>query len=588
VLVLRVLTFPDQVPPYLQRQQAQEALDELNQIIQDIPVNSIPVTAAVRLAQNPTDGILATVQEERADMIVLGWESEHHYHTFDLDPLLDPIVRMATCAVVVVRGRLPQTINRILVPTAGSPNSIAAIQLAQKMVEPADGHVVAIHLVQEVFSPNTMDEINQRMQDILKTLDSHPPIEPCITATDDVREGIVQEAQHYDALLLGASRGGILDQAIFGGLPVEVAQESPRPTLLVKGYEGARRFWVRRAWETISSPFPKLTLSERNEIYQQMWGASHPGIDFFILIGLAGIIATAGLLLNSPAIIIGAMLVAPLMSPILAVAMSIVQGDLRLLRLSSSATMLGIMLAVGVSIAITLITPTHINTTEILSRTEPNLLDLLVALASGAAGGYAAARKEVAAALPGVAIAAALVPPLGVVGYGMGTGQIDIAGGSALLFTTNLIAIIVAAAIVNLLLGFRPTQARMRQVVQLKFFLSLLALLLISIPLTIFSASGVGQIISRNQIDTVLNRELDSDVSRVTDILVERQGNGFVVHATVYVLETEPFGTGRLDELEARLQDAIETPVTLRATVLRAAHLPERGDVVLPQPTPVR
>jgi uncharacterized hydrophobic protein (TIGR00271 family) len=95
-------------------------------------------------------------------------------------------------------------------------------------------------------------------------------------------------------------------------------------------------------------------------------------------------------------------------------------------------------------------------TAEILSRTSPNVLDLLVALLSGAAAAYAVSRSQLAAALPGVAIAAALVPPLCVVGYGLGTGQFDIALGSSLLFVTNLAAIVVAAAAIFLLLGFRP------------------------------------------------------------------------------------------------------------------------------------
>jgi uncharacterized hydrophobic protein (TIGR00271 family) len=584
MLVLRVISFPDQVPQHLQRQAAQEQLQDLNQIVQQASIDHGPVEMLVRLARNPIDGILATSQEERADLIVLGWEGESYQSHFDLGPLIDPVVRAAACNVVVVRGHLPERPKSILVPTAGSPNTLAAMKLAQDMVDSEQGRVVALNLVQEVFSPTTMDEAEGRLRTMVLGLGGMPPVEPLVLATDDVKTGILSEAQNFDVLMLGASRGGALDQTIFGGLPVEVARETPRPALLVKRYEGARRFWARRAWETISAPFPKLTQSERDDIYHQMRRAANPSIDFFILIALSAMIATLGLLLSSPAVIIGAMLVAPLMSPILAIAMSMVQGDLRLLRLSANATALGIILAISVSIMVTLVVTTQINTSEILSRTRPNLLDLLVALASGAAGGYAMGRKEVAAALPGVAISAALVPPLGVIGYGTATGQLYIAGGSLLLFTTNLVAIIFAAAVIFLLLGFRPTQARMRQVVQIKFLLSLLALLLISIPLAVFSVDGIGQVARQNQVENVLNEEVESQEARITDIVVERQGDGFVVHATIYALDD--LSDTDMESLQERLSNAMNAPVTLRATVLRAMLLPERGETLLPEPEP--
>jgi uncharacterized hydrophobic protein (TIGR00271 family) len=584
MLVLRVVSFPDQVPQHLQRQAAQEQLQDLSQIIQQMSIHHEPVEMLVRLARNPIDGILATAQEERADLIVLGWEGEIYQHTFDLGPLIDPVVRAAACNVVVVRGHLPDRPQSILVPTAGSPNTLAAMKLAQDIVDNDRGRVVALNLVQEVFSPTTMDEAEDRLRKMVVGLGGIPPVEPLVRETDDVKDGIIHEAQQFDLLMLGASRGGALDQTIFGGLPVEVARDAPGPALLVKRYEGARHFWARRAWETISAPFPKLTQSEREDIYFQMRRAGHPSIDFFILIALSAMIATLGLLLSSPAVIIGAMLVAPLMSPILAIAMSMVQGDLRLLRLSANATALGIILAVSVSIMVTLVVTTQINTSEILARTRPNLLDLLVALASGAAGGYAMGRKEVAAALPGVAISAALVPPLGVIGYGTATGQLYIAGGSLLLFTTNLVAIIFAAAVIFLLLGFRPTQARMRQVVQLKFLLSLLALLLISIPLAIFSVDGVGQVARQNQVENVLNTEVESREARITDVIVERQGTGFIVHATIYAIDE--MSSDDLTTLQEELSSAMNAPVTLRATVLRAMVLPERGEALLPEPPP--
>ena len=110
--------------------------------------------------------------------------------------------------------------------------------------------------------------------------------------------------------------------------------------------------------------------------------------------------ATVGLLLDSGAVIIGAMLVAPLMSPMLAFSLGLVLSDVRLIRLSIEAVFKGVVLAVIIAVFIGLLSPFKELTGEIMARTRPTLLDLAVALASGMAGAYALARKEVSAALP--------------------------------------------------------------------------------------------------------------------------------------------------------------------------------------------
>lgn len=575
VLVLKVATFLEQVPEHLQRDQAHEQLEELQEMTRKADMLGVPTMVFVRLAQNPVEGILGAIQEQKADMVLLGWEGERVHQEYDLGPMLDPIIRAAACDVVVLKGSVPDEVSHVLVPTDGTPNTLAAMQLAQKLVPDEDGHVVALNLVQDIVTPqqeDTLEMARRRLQKAIDGLNGKPPIDLWVVPTETVKGGILREAQNVDLLLLGASRGGVLDQSIFGGLPVEVARSSPVPTLLLKHYEGARRFWVRRFWEKVSAPFPNLTASERAEVYQRMHRAARPNIDFFILIGLAAMIATLGLLQGSPAVIIGAMLVAPLMSPILAIAMAIVRGNVYLLRLSAGATLLGVVLAVSLGIAVTLVAPAGVVTGEILARTRPNLLDLLVALASGAAGGYAIARKEVATALPGVAIAAALVPPLGVVGYGTATAQLDIAGGSLLLFSTNLISIVFASAVVFLLLGFRPTQARRTEQVRLGFIFSLIALVLISIPLTTFSITAVGQISRQNQVKAFLNEQLETDTLHISDLGIEQRGNKFIVHAVIYSLDEFP--PEQLSDLQEELTEAVGAPVTLRATVLRAVVLP--------------
>jgi uncharacterized hydrophobic protein (TIGR00271 family) len=575
LLVLSVATFPDQMPLHIQQQQAQTRLQALNRCIADAQPADVDVEGLVRLAQNPVEGLLATVREERAQRLVLGWHNDRISERGDLDPLLDPVVRNAACEVIILRGDLPAYSRHVLVPLVHSRNSAAALRLARELAGSDDGCVTALHLVQEVFSPTTMDEQHERLQKLIDSVGGDTPVMLRLDATDDVQEQILREAEGQDLLVLGASRGGVLDQTVFGGTPVAVARRARQPTLMVKHTEGASQFWSRRAWELISSPFPQIAHSERINIYQQVRQTAEPGIDFFIMIGLSAMIAVLGLLLGSPAVIIGAMLVAPLMSPILAMSMSIVHGNLHLLRKAAVTTSLGILLAISMAAGITLLMPTLITTEEILARTQPNLLDLLVALASGTAGGYAIARKEVAAALPGVAIAAALVPPLGVVGYGMATAQVTIAGGALLLFTTNLIAIIIAAAVVFLLLGFRPEQSRVRPLVRLKFGLSLLSLILIAVPLGTLTAASVQQINRQNQISAQL-QSLESADTRITDMQISREDEQYRVRMTIHTLEPERIDAARIDELEDHVSRRLGVDLRIDATVLPALLLPAR------------
>jgi len=199
-----------------------------------------------------------------------------------------------------------------------------------------------------------------------------------------------------------------------------------------------------------------------------------------------------GLLQNSAAVIIGAMLVAPFMTPIMAISMALVRGDLRLLSLSVESVLKGVLASLTLSILLTWIVPQPAVGSEILARTHPSMLDLVVALASGAAGAYALARKEVAAALPGVAIAAALMPPLCAAGIGLALGRGAIAGGALLLFLANLIAIAVAGVVIFLLLGIRPPRARDHRL-RRAFFVSLLLLIAVSIPLVLILHNSVRQ-----------------------------------------------------------------------------------------------
>ncbi len=177
---------------------------------------------------------------------------------------------------------------------------------------------------------------------------------------------------------------------------------------------------------------------------------------FLVLMVLSVLLALTGLYANSAPVIIGAMILAPLMSPIVSLAMGLARTDLSLIRNSLRTLAVGVGSGLSCAVLVAWIMPLEHVTTEMQARMSPTLLDLSVAVISGMAGAYANAKEDVAKSLAGVAIAVALVPPLSVAGIGVGWGDWAMAKGASLLFITNLFGIALAASLTFLVMGFAP------------------------------------------------------------------------------------------------------------------------------------
>lgn len=336
--------------------------------------------------------------------------------------------------------------------------------------------------------------------------------------------------------------------------------------------------------EQISARLPHVSAEERTEVYKSIRRGARPDADYFVMIGLAAAIASLGLLLDSPAVIIGAMLVAPLMAAIVGLGMGIMMGDVRLLRLAASATLRGMLLAVGVGVVAGILAPDSIATAEILGRTRPTLLDLGVALASGAAGAYALCRKDVSAALPGVAIAAALVPPLATVGIGLSHANWAVAGGALLLFVTNLVAISAASVIVFVLFGFRPSPETERLVILRRGAIgTALLLAIVAVTLGILTLNIVNQTrLTQSIRDAVAVEMAQLDRAELTEVRIDPLASDIVrLELTVRSLKSISY------EQTVALQEAIakrlNRTVALLLTVIPTTQL---DPFVPPTPTP--
>ena len=197
---------------------------------------------------------------------------------------------------------------------------------------------------------------------------------------------------------------------------------------------------------------PELSRAESQELRQAVREDGALTNGYMLMCALSAGIATLGMLQSSTAVVIGAMLISPLMSPIAALGFGFSSLDGSRIREAARVVGIGSVIGILTGVVLTWISPINNATPEILSRTQPTLLDLGVALFSGVAGGYATVIRKGGTAI-GVAIATALMPPLAVLGYGIGMLQIEFALGALLLFLTNLAAITFSFAVIARLSG---------------------------------------------------------------------------------------------------------------------------------------
>jgi len=351
-----------------------------------------------------------------------------------------------------------------------------------------------------------------------------------------------------------------------------------------------------RKWLGISADAQPL-------IYSQIAASAEiASLNYWLGIFLSAGIATFGLVESSPAVIIGAMLISPLMSPIMATGLALAASDLYL----GAKALVNLLASVAVSIVfsgfLVWILPFHSATSEIVARTNPNLLDLGIALFSGLAGSVVLSRGQGdgVTALPGVAIAVALMPPLCTVGFGLGSGgNRAIMGGAGLLFLTNLVAIVASAFLVFLAVGMNTAPATSRPPAHggsfgkilaagghLRWRILMIAILLGSIALPLRKA--LLQVAGETLIRSAVQNELKDLVS--ADEIVSQQVT--VAHDAIgiHLISTKPVSASQLNkarqDLMGRTGRDVQISVDAVASKSELAELMQRLDRPAPPPPP--
>ena len=559
LMVLRVLPLTDELSLYGAQRSAEAEWAALERDLQPYLDEDLETQTVVRIAPSVKSGIVATANEYDADVVLISAPNERAAEaaTSSAARIFSAISR----PLVVLKGEHPQAGAGITVATGGGPHAPEGLRLGARL---ATGMGGTVELVSVSLHSRSDEVAETAIRSTLEAAQTEGDIPTRVIEARSIEQGLAEEG---DLLIVGSSVDRLLGQTVFGGLPMEIAEARQGPTLVVKRAEARMRFWQRRAWELLSRILPTLTVRERAEVYAEMAAEGRADVDFYTLISLSSAIAIFGLLLDSSAVIIGAMLVAPLMSPILALAQGVVQGNPHLIQRAGASTFKGTAVAIGVSTMMTLLLPGVEPTREILARVSPNLLDLGVALAAGAAAAYAVSRKSVAAALPGVAISVALVPPLCVVGYGLGTSQFDIAGGALLLYLTNLGGIVLVGVVIFLMVGFRPTRAERGAKARQATFVAVAGLLLVAVPLAVTTFNIAREQSLRSEIHHLLG-ELDGKVFGINRYSIEEERGRFIVTGTVYAYRE--IGPESVERIQRQLTDAVGVPIELRVTLVPA------------------
>jgi uncharacterized hydrophobic protein (TIGR00271 family) len=536
----------------------EDTFEALTRIVEAAANSDIKIELITQTSPSIARGILDAALEHGATLMVLGFQAPARGRVV-LGPVVESLARTTPCDLVVFRNPTHSMINlndvqHVILPLNGSDNSKVAARLGLTLADVYNAQPNAIYVQTDPDLPSWFGLA--RIEASLAGLDETRRVQRQVVRANDIVKGILTRCDQNDMIVLGFSEQSSLDQWIFGNVAQRMLSQAPGPVIIAKrairaGLTPTQK--LRRRW--IARFSPTLTPSEQTAVSRQAIELSQPGINFTVLMVISTLIAALGLLQNSAAVIIGAMLIAPLMSPLMSFSVGLVQGNLRLMRTAAVTTFAGVLIGLVMAIMIGVVMPTNAATTEMLARGQPSVLDMGVALASGLAGAYAMARKDIPAALAGVAIAAALVPPLCTTGLAIAFREVTLASGAGLLFLTNIVGISIAGAAVFAWLGLRPRGGNhsRRQLVIALVVLGLLALPLAS---TFIDVTRTGR-------QTNDARQVLQDQFRGADVIdVELNGND----VTATIRSPEPITQQDVQQAEKAIESKLGHNINLEVT----------------------
>ena len=403
------------------------------------------------------------------------------------------IYRTAPCDTMFLHDDAQQLIEgmKTLVILTNDADDYIALQCAADVAAINKGHLKAVYFEPKIdeFAMEVGSRIAERLVSRALGLRA-ASVKTEVVLANNIAEGIQNvDLTQYDLVMIGTRWQRDIRQftASYSAEPdSERSTDFPAFATIRAGIPFSGRVWSLFQ-HAIRRFVPQLTRDSRINLVKRVQDSSIWDFDFALLIFLSTLIAGLGLMRNSGAVVIGAMLVAPLMTPIVGIGLGLAQSNIHLLKNASRTVWLGFSTAffLGTILGLVALLLENEITREMLDRGSPNFLDYIIALASGIAAAYALGRPNLLSALPGVVIAAALVPPIATSGIATSMGQWNLAVGALLLFATNIVAICLGTSFAFWAVGVRANKTEQQQNVPVWVRLVLTMLVIASIVLTL-------------------------------------------------------------------------------------------------------
>ncbi len=429
-------------------EQQAKSVDDVKLIVDRIRTEGYTIEHKTVVSVSISRGILDGVRETGADLLIVGIKQNKRGQV-ELGTVVENLIETAPCDVMVYRAARTPDFNRVVIPVGSAAQARTAAGIGVRLGQFYRTNIEAMRVQ---AGASAQFEGLAHIEEALADVQNGHNIKRTVVTANNAADAIVSRTSEDDLIIVGFSERSELERMMFGDVGRVILEKAEGPVIMIARQiqDETKADKIRR--RVVSWVRPLLTRTEQEDIVRQSDRDSRLDIDYLALIGASSTIATLGLMLNSAAVIIGAMLVAPLMSPLIALSVGVTVGRVRIAGQALLSVLVGVGFALMVASLAGLLFPIT-PTPEMNARGMPTLLDAAVAFASGAIGAYATARKDIPAALAGVAIAAALMPPLCTVGLGLALGDTQLAFGAMVLFLTNILCIVLAGVAVFVYLG---------------------------------------------------------------------------------------------------------------------------------------
>jgi uncharacterized hydrophobic protein (TIGR00271 family) len=312
----------------------------------------------------------------------------------------------------------------------------------------------------------------------------------------------------------------------------------------------------------------KLEKNQRKGILDKLKAEIKIDTPYLGLAVISSFIATFALLIEDLPILIGAMLIAPFLTAPLSIGMSLIKGDLELLKKGLITLLFGVVAGILAAILIGLFSPFKIIGDEILNRSAPTLVQLIIAVLAGGAAAFSYAHRKIRAVLSGAFVALALVPPISIIGIGIAFWNWEIVGGASLLLVANIIGLVLAAVIIFFLLGFRPIN-RTENLHEVRVGITWLALLffIIALPLGYIMNNIIAKIKQEQTAQRIVSQQMAKYPDTFVDHLAcSKAGDKLKISFTIY--SPQQIDTALIRDIRDRLEKKLANKIEIDAKLV--------------------